>query len=69
MADPKAPPHGTRKRYYHRADPCRCAACREANAAYMRQRRNGARRATVAGTVPIVNRRGKVVGHQAPLFD
>jgi hypothetical protein len=27
------PPHGTRRRYQHREQPCRCADCRRDNAA------------------------------------
>jgi hypothetical protein len=32
MDDGQLAPHGTRRRYAHRTNPCRCAACREANA-------------------------------------
>jgi hypothetical protein len=28
-------PHGTRARYCHWTEPCRCPACREANRRYM----------------------------------
>lgn len=33
------PPHGTRQRYRHRIEPCKCAACTEANRAYQRERK------------------------------
>jgi hypothetical protein len=33
------PAHGTRYRYNHRTDPCRCPRCRKGNAAYMRAHR------------------------------
>jgi hypothetical protein len=36
------PPHGLRARYFHRSEACRCEACREANARYMRAWRAGA---------------------------
>ena len=66
----KGPPHGTRERYYSRTDPCRCAACREANAAYQRERAAEARRAAMpAGVVELVDEDGTVLGVQAPLFD
>ena len=29
------PPHGTRARYNHRTDPCRCTRCRVANTRYI----------------------------------
>lgn len=35
--------HGTRARYGARTAPCKCAACRAANAAYQRQYRARAR--------------------------
>jgi hypothetical protein len=41
------PAHGTRARYVHRRDGCRCAECRAANALYFRQRRRRARAAGV----------------------
>lgn len=47
-------PHGTRARYLK--DKCRCAPCREANAAYMRGRRSARRRGEVA-LVPAVRAR------------
>lgn len=34
------PGHGSRSRYNHRSAPCRCDRCREANARYMRDKRN-----------------------------
>lgn len=61
----KTAPHGTRARYYHATDPCRCAACREANAAYQRRQRHPPP-IHPAGTV--MDKRGKVVGHQGDLF-
>lgn len=64
----KVVPHGTRARYNHRTEPCRCSACREANAAYQQVRRNPVRRYS-SGVVPVVDKRGKVVGQQRPLFD
>jgi hypothetical protein len=41
MARPRleVPSHGTRKRYQHRSEPCRCGACTEANAYYVAGRR------------------------------
>lgn len=30
------PPHGSRRRYQLRRDPCRCAECRHANTQYVR---------------------------------
>jgi hypothetical protein len=41
MARPRGdlPAHGTRKRYQHRSEPCRCGACTEANAKYIAGRR------------------------------
>jgi IS5 family transposase len=41
MARPRAdlPAHGTRRRYQHRSEPCRCGACTEANAKYVAGRR------------------------------
>lgn len=66
----KGPPHGTRERYYSRTDPCRCAACREANAAYRRARVAELRRAALpAGDVEVVDADGTVLGVQSPLFD
>lgn len=67
----RAPPHGTRERYYHRGDPCRCAACREANAAYQRERAAEQRRAALpVGEVELLDPdTGEVLGVQAPLFD
>ena len=66
----KAPPHGTRERYYHRSDPCRCAACREANAAYQRERTAELRRAAMPeGEYELVDDEGNVLGVQAPLFE
>lgn len=42
------PPHGDRRRYTSRVDPCRCGACSEANTVYMAEyrerRRNNGRR-------------------------
>jgi hypothetical protein len=35
------PEHGTRARYQLRGTPCRCDACREANADYVIQHRTG----------------------------
>jgi hypothetical protein len=35
----EVPPHGTRRRYQHRTEPCRCGACGEANAKYIAGRR------------------------------
>jgi hypothetical protein len=63
----KGAPHGTRARYNHRTDPCHCIACREANARYQQSRRNPVRRHP-AGVVPVVDKRGKVIGQQPPLF-
>lgn len=59
-------PHGTRERYQHRTDPCRCAACREANAAFQREYRR--EHSYDRGVVPVVVD-GVVVGEQPPLFD
>jgi hypothetical protein len=41
MARPRLelPPHGTRRRYQHRTDPCRLGCCTEANARYIAGRR------------------------------
>lgn len=65
----KNPPHGTRERYYSRTDPCRCAACREANAAYQRDRTAELRRAALpVGDVELVDDDGHVIGVQSPLF-
>lgn len=36
------PEHGTRARYIHHKDGCRCDKCRKANAEYIRNRRNKA---------------------------
>ena len=36
-----APAHGTRARYKLRRSPCRCPACRAANARYVRRWRTG----------------------------
>jgi hypothetical protein len=36
------PPHGTRKRYQLRRDPCNCPPCSAANARYRRARRQAA---------------------------
>jgi hypothetical protein len=70
MAEARKPPaHGTRSRYNHPSDPCHCAQCRAANAAYIRRVRDHQRRAERNGVRPVVNKQGKVVGHQAPLFD
>lgn len=33
------PPHGTRRRYQLRRDPCHCARCTAANTMYVRSRR------------------------------
>jgi len=35
----EVPEHGTRQRYIHRTNPCRCGACSEANTAYIREYR------------------------------
>jgi WhiB family redox-sensing transcriptional regulator len=35
----RVPPHGTRARYWFRGGACRCELCREANAAYQRDRK------------------------------
>lgn len=66
MAKPKAPAHGTRARYYY-GDGCRCAQCREANAAYQRNQRDGNRHPS--GTVPVRDGAGNVIAHQPPMFD
>ncbi|HEU5241179.1 MAG TPA: hypothetical protein VFU25_04135 [Ornithinibacter sp.] len=34
-AAPDPPPHGTRARYNHRENPCRCTRCRVANTRYI----------------------------------
>lgn len=34
-AAPLPPPHGTRARYNHRENPCRCTRCRVANTRYI----------------------------------
>jgi hypothetical protein len=63
-------PHGTRERYNHRSEPCRCDRCRAANAAYNRERNAEIRRAAMpAGTYELVDDQGDVVGVQAPLFE
>lgn len=33
------PEHGTRARYIHRREPCRCEECKAANAAYLSEYR------------------------------
>lgn len=63
----KVVPHGTRARYNSRTEPCRCSACREANAAYQQSRRNPVRRLP-SGVAPVVDKQGTVVGTQHPLF-
>jgi hypothetical protein len=35
----EVPPHGTRQRYQHRSEPCRCGGCQDANARYVAGRR------------------------------
>ena len=68
----KFPPHGTRARYNHRTDPCRCAACTEANTLDARERRaeEAARAAEAARGVQVVlDGAGEVAGYQHPLFE
>jgi len=60
--DYRPPRHGTRARYYSKVDPCRCDKCRAGNARYIRNWKRG------RAETPVVNRRGRVVGHQRRLF-
>jgi len=65
----KAPPHGTRDRYYY-GDGCRCEACREANARYQRERYARLNLdAHPHGVVALTDDDGNVIAEQHPLFD
>lgn len=65
----KYPPHGTRARYNHRSDPCRCPACTEANTTYERHRRAEEAARNGRGVVPVLDDAGATVGWQHPLFE
>lgn len=65
----KLPPHGTRQRYNHRTEPCRCGACTEANTQYRRDQRAEQLAAPRDGIVPVISHKGRKVGEQHPLFD
>ena len=65
----KYPPHGTRARYNHRSEPCRCSACTEANTVYERERRQEEAARSRRGVVAVTDDEGNVAGWQHPLFE
>lgn len=65
----KYPPHGTRARYNHRSEPCRCAACTEANTIYERDRRQAEAARSRRGERAMVDDAGNVHGFEQVLFE